>query len=69
VVMGYVRESARSPWTVFNTIPVPGGQAYPTPIPISNIFIVWAVVLALALAIFWFTSRVTAHHPEQAEEV
>jgi cytochrome d ubiquinol oxidase subunit I len=69
VVMGYVRESARSPWTVFKVIPVPGGQAYPTPIPISRIFIVWAVVTIAALLVFWFTSKVTAHHPEKAEEV
>jgi cytochrome d ubiquinol oxidase subunit I len=69
VVMGYVRESARSPWTVFKVIPVPGGQAYPTPIPISRIFIVWIVVMAATLLVFWFTSKVTAHHPEKAEEV
>ncbi|MBN1263928.1 MAG: hypothetical protein JXA25_00440 [Anaerolineales bacterium] len=69
IVMGYVRESARSPWTIYKVNPVPGGQAYPTPVPISRIFIVWAIVSAAALLVFWFTSKVTAHHPEKAEEV
>jgi cytochrome d ubiquinol oxidase subunit I len=69
IVMGYVRESARSPWTIFKVVPVPGGQSYPTPVPISRIFIVWAVVSVAALLVFWFTSKVTAHHPEKAEEV
>jgi cytochrome bd-type quinol oxidase subunit 1 len=69
IVMGYARESARSPWTIFKVVPVPGGQSYPTPVPISQIFIVWAVVSVAALLVFWFTSKVTAHHPEEAEEV
>jgi cytochrome bd-type quinol oxidase subunit 1 len=68
-VMGYVRESARSPWTVYNIVPVPGGQSYPTPIPAYQMFVVWAIIIALVMAIFWFTSRVTAEHPEKAEEV
>jgi len=69
VVMGYVRESARSPWLIFKTIPVPGGQKYPTPIPVSRIFIVWAIITIAAVLVFWFTSKVTAHHPEKAEKV
>jgi cytochrome d ubiquinol oxidase subunit I len=69
IVMGYVRESARSPWTIYKIIPVPGGQAYPTPIPAYQIFVVWAIIIGLTMAIFWFTSRVTAEHPEEAEEV
>jgi cytochrome d ubiquinol oxidase subunit I len=69
IIMGYVRESARSPWTIYNIIPVPGGQAYPTPIPAYQIFVVWAVIITLVMAIFWFTSRVTAEHPEETEEV
>lgn len=69
IVMGYVRESARSPWTIYNIIPVPGGQAYPTPIPAYQMFVVWAVIIGLVMTIFWFTSRVTAEHPEEAEEV
>ena len=69
IVMGYVRESARSPWTIYNIIPVPGGQNYPTPIPISRIFIVWGIITVFTLTVFWFTSKVTAHHPEKAEEV
>jgi cytochrome d ubiquinol oxidase subunit I len=68
-VMGYVRESARSPWTIYQIIPVPGGQAYPTPIPAYQIFVVWAFIIGLVIAVFWFTSRVTAEHPEQVEEV
>lgn len=69
IVMGYVRESARSPWLIYGQIAVPGGQSYPTPIPITRIFIVWAALLAVTLTIFWFVSKVTAHHPEKAEEV
>ncbi len=69
VVMGYVRESARSPWLINNIIPVPGGQAYPTPVPVGQIFAVWLIITSLTLAIFWFTSKVTAEHPEEAEEI
>lgn len=69
IVMGFFRESARSPWTFFDIVPVPGGQAYPTPIPLPQIFIVWAIILAMTLAIFWFASKVTAYHPEKAEEI
>ena len=69
VVMGYVRESARSPWLIFKTIPVPGGQKHPTPIPVSRIFIVWAIITIATVFVFWFTSKVTAHHPEKAEKV
>jgi cytochrome d ubiquinol oxidase subunit I len=69
IVMGYVRESARSPWTIFQIVPVPGGQSYPTPIPAYQIFVVWIFIIALTMAVFWFTSRVTAEHPEEAEEV
>jgi cytochrome d ubiquinol oxidase subunit I len=69
IVMGYVRESARSPFTISQIIPVPGGQAYPTPIPVAQIVLVWIIVLALVVSVFWFTSRVTAEHPEEAEEI
>jgi len=69
VVMGYVRESARAPFLINSIIPVPGGSAYPTPISIGTIFGVWVVITAGALLIFWFVSRVTAYHPEQAEEI
>jgi cytochrome bd-type quinol oxidase subunit 1 len=69
IVMGYVRESARSPWLIYDIIPVPGGQTYPTPIPISRIYIVWFIILVVVTTIFWFVSKVTAHHPEKAEEV
>jgi cytochrome bd-type quinol oxidase subunit 1 len=69
IVMGFVRESARSPWTIFQIIPVPGGQAYPTPIPLQQIFVVWAIILSMTLLIFWYASKVTAYHPEEAETI
>ena len=69
IIMGYVRESARSPWLFYNIIPVPGGQTYPTPVPPFQIFVVWMIGLGLAFAVFWFTSRVTSYHPEREEEV
>jgi cytochrome bd-type quinol oxidase subunit 1 len=69
IVMGFVRESAREPWLVNGIIPVPGGQTYPTPVPVTQIFIVWFIITAGTIIIFWFTSKVTAEHPEVAEEV
>ncbi len=69
IAMGFVRESARSPWLVYNVVPVPGGQDYPTPISMWNIFIVWLIILAFTMTAFWFVSKVTAEHPETAEEV
>jgi cytochrome d ubiquinol oxidase subunit I len=69
VVMGYVRESARSPWVIYDIIPVPGPDVDPTPIWIGRILIVWLIDALIALAVFWFTSKVTAHHPEQKELV
>ncbi len=69
IVMGYVRESARSPWLFYKIVPVPGGQTYPTPVPPHQIFVVWMFALGLAFAVFWFTSRVTSYHPEQEEKV
>ncbi len=69
IIMGYVRESGRSPWTIFGIVPVPGDQAYPTPIPMPQIFVVWALIMGLIFLIFWFVSRVTAYHPEEAERI
>ncbi|WP_332450736.1 cytochrome ubiquinol oxidase subunit I [Methanoculleus sp.] len=69
IVMGYVRESARSPWLFYKIVPVPGGQTYPTPVPAHQIFVLWLIILGLIFAIFWFTSRVTSYHPEREEEV
>ncbi|HOC83060.1 MAG TPA: cytochrome ubiquinol oxidase subunit I [Methanoculleus sp.] len=69
IIMGYVRESARSPWLFYGIVPVPGGQTYPTPVPPFQIFVVWMIGLGLAFAVFWFTSRVTSYHPEREEEV
>jgi cytochrome bd ubiquinol oxidase subunit I len=69
IVMGFIRESAREPWLVNSIIPVPGGQSYPTPISVTGIFAVWFIITVATLLIFWFTSKVTAEHPEEAEEV
>ncbi len=69
VVMGFVRESARSPWVIYNIIPVPDSMMHPTPVSIGRIMGVWTIITLVILAIFWFTSKVTAHHPEKAEEV
>jgi cytochrome bd-type quinol oxidase subunit 1 len=69
IVMGFVRESARAPWTIYGIIPVPGGQSAPTPLSFLTISGVWLVVTVGSLLIFWFTSRVTASHPEKAEEM
>jgi cytochrome bd ubiquinol oxidase subunit I len=68
MVMGFVRESARNPWLVWNIIPVPGGTAYPTPISLWSIFIIWVGLLALFLAIFWYVSKVTAEQPPKSGE-
>ncbi len=69
-IMGYVRESARAPWTVYNIIPVPPGDVlYPTPLSIINIFSVWIIISVIVVIVFWLTSKVTAHHPEDAEEI
>jgi cytochrome d ubiquinol oxidase subunit I len=69
VIMGYVRESARSPWVIYDIIPVPAGDTNPTPIWIGRILIVWLIVMVIAIVTFWFASKVTAHHPEKAEEI
>jgi len=69
-IMGFVRESARSPWTVYNIIPVqPGTSDFPTPISIIGIFCIWVLISVTVVAVFWLTSKVTAHHPEEAEEI
>ena len=69
IVMGFVRESAREPWLVNGIIPVLGGESYPTPLPVTGIFSVWFIITAGTIPIFWFVSKVTAEHPEMAEEV
>ncbi len=72
MVMGFTRESARSPWTIWKILPVPGGTAYPTPIYLWNIFIIWIGLLAFFLAAFWLVSKVTAEvtieYPDEAKE-
>ena len=69
-IMGFVRESARSPWTVYDIIPVPPGSVqYPTPLTILNIFSVWIIISMIVVVVFWLVSKVTAHHPEDAEEI
>ena len=69
-IMGFVRESGRSPWTVYDIIPVPpASTAYPTPLAIGNIFGVWAIISVIVIIVLWLTSKATAHHPEEAEEI
>jgi cytochrome bd-type quinol oxidase subunit 1 len=68
--MGFVREAGRSPWTVYNIIPVPPGtEQYPTPLTVVNVFGVWIIISAIVVSAFWFVSKVTAHHPEDAEKI
>ena len=69
IVMGYVRESARAPYTIFGILPVEGSSMHPTPIAIDRLFIVFGLILITVIAVFWFTSKVTAHHPEEAEKL
>jgi len=69
LVMGFVRESARSPWTYYGIIPVAGGTSYPTPLRLENIFIVWLLIMIIVIVTFWLTSKSTAYHPEKAEEI
>lgn len=69
VVMGFVRESARSPWVIYNIIPIPESMTHPTPVSLGRIMGVWLIITLIILAIFWFTSKVTAHHPEKAETI
>ncbi len=66
-VMGYVREGGRAPWLVYQIIPVPGMQQFPTPIHMPQIFITWAFILTLVILVFLFVSRATAYHPEAKE--
>ncbi len=67
ITMGFVRESARSPWTFFQIVPVPGGTAYPTPISAWAIFLIWFVLLGFAITVFWLVSKVTAEHPGEVD--
>ncbi|MFX1339076.1 MAG: cytochrome ubiquinol oxidase subunit I [Promethearchaeota archaeon] len=69
IVMGYTRESARAPYTIFGILPVPHSASNPTPIAIDRIFIVWGVIMIMIIIIFWFISKVTAHHPEETETI
>ena len=68
-VMGYVRESARDPFTISQIIPVAGGVGYTTPLALENIFAVWFISMIVIVVAFVLVSRATAHHPEKAEEV
>jgi cytochrome bd ubiquinol oxidase subunit I len=69
LVMGFVRESARSPWTFYQIIPVPGGQAFPTPLRLENIYSVWILISIIVVVTFWLVSKATAHHPEKQEQI
>jgi len=68
-IMGFYRESARSPWEYFGIIPVAGGVQFPTPIYFENIFAVWVIIMVVLMLSFWWTSKATAYHPEEADEV
>jgi cytochrome bd ubiquinol oxidase subunit I len=67
ITMGFVRESARAPWTFYDIIPIPGGTAYPAPLSVWNILLVWGGVLAFAITVFWFVSKITAEQPGEAD--
>ncbi len=69
VVMGYTRESARSPYVIYEILPFPMGESHPTPIAVGRIFLVWGIILALILLVFWFVSRTTAHQPKELEKL
>jgi cytochrome bd-type quinol oxidase subunit 1 len=69
LIMGFVRESARDPWTISQIIPVAGGMNIKTPLSLGNIFMVWVLASSIILIAFWLTSKATAHHPEKAEEI
>ena len=69
ITMGYVRESARAPDLIYGIISMPNTTNNLTPIPIDRIFIVWGLILLTIIIVFWITSKVTAHHPESAEEL
>lgn len=66
-VMGFVREAGRSPWTLYNIIPV--SHNTPTPIPVLPIVGVGIVSIGATWLIFWTVSKVTAYHPETKEKV
>ncbi|NLZ30155.1 MAG: hypothetical protein GX885_05360 [Methanomicrobiales archaeon] len=68
-VMGFVREGARAPWTFYQIIPVPGGQAHATPLPLPVIAAIWVIVIVLSWLIFWYVAKVTAYHPVDEESV
>ena len=68
-VMGFVRESAREPFTFSQIMPVAGGMGYETPLSIGNIFGVWFISVIVIVVSFILVSRATAHHPEKAEEI
>jgi cytochrome bd-type quinol oxidase subunit 1 len=69
ITMGYVRESARSPWAVYKIIPVPGQENYPTPLSIGNILAVWALLLASTMAVFWLVSKETSEDVEEVDKL
>ncbi len=68
-IMGYVREGGRAPWVMYQLIPVPGMQQFPTPISPLGIFLTWLALVTIALLVMWFVFRVVSHHPEEKEEI
>ncbi len=64
IVMGYLRESNRAPYTIYNDRPGSGGTDISHTHMIGTIFLIWALLLTLAITVYWFTSKVAAHRPQ-----
>ena len=69
IVMGYIRESARAPYLIYNIISVYSSDNHLTPFSLDKIFIVWGLVLVTVMIAFWLTSKVITHHPEKVKEL
>jgi cytochrome bd-type quinol oxidase subunit 1 len=69
VVMGFVRESIRTPWLINGIIPIPDSMSNPSPLTMGKIWIVWFILTTIMIILFWFVSKVTSYHPEEAEKI
>jgi len=73
LVMGYYRESARAPWTIYQILPteslITPATDIPTPLPISAVLIMWAVILLFVIALVWFIAKFTSYHPTESDSV
>ncbi len=69
-IMGFVRESAgHRGRCIISSRFLRGSTQYPTPLAILNIFSIWIIISVMVVIVFWLTSKVTAHHPEDAEKI